>query len=230
MDYKKSVFIGNLNYRASEEDIKGFLEKAGPVLSVRIAVDRQANNQSKGFAVVEFVDTEGAKNACAMSGATFFDRMVRIGMAIEKQKDNNIRPRRNERMPDNKPAEPDEDVQEEQKEVEENQATDDTDAVTAAVNAAATSEETQARYERNDFSAAAAVTADLDANGRDELIKSLQWMCRVRPEETRMLLLQNPALAYTVLHSLLNEHAQEYGRQMPLTMQDFQNLAAKNTR
>ena len=57
-----NIYIGNLNYRVREEDLKQVMEEYGVVDSVKIIIDRETG-KSKGFAFVEMPnDAEGKKS------------------------------------------------------------------------------------------------------------------------------------------------------------------------
>ncbi|MDD4589062.1 MAG: RNA-binding protein [Parabacteroides sp.] len=57
-----NIYIGNLNYRVREDDLKQVMEAYGAVDSVKIIKDRETG-KSKGFGFVEMADDEAAKKA-----------------------------------------------------------------------------------------------------------------------------------------------------------------------
>lgn len=57
-----NIYIGNLNYRVREEDLKQVMEEYGVVDSVKIIIDRETG-KSKGFAFVEMPDNAAAQKA-----------------------------------------------------------------------------------------------------------------------------------------------------------------------
>ena len=57
-----NIYIGNLNYRVREEDLKQVMEEYGVVDSVKIIIDRETG-KSKGFAFVEMPNDEEEKRA-----------------------------------------------------------------------------------------------------------------------------------------------------------------------
>ncbi len=57
-----NIYIGNLNYRVREEDLKQVMEEYGVVDSVKIIKDRETG-RSKGFAFVEMADDASAQRA-----------------------------------------------------------------------------------------------------------------------------------------------------------------------
>ncbi len=57
-----NIYIGNLNYRVREDDLKQVMEEYGIVDSVKIVKDRETG-RSKGFAFVEMPNDSDAKRA-----------------------------------------------------------------------------------------------------------------------------------------------------------------------
>lgn len=57
-----NIYIGNLNYRVQEEDLKQVMEEYGVVDSVKIIKDRETG-RSKGFGFVEMANDDDAKKA-----------------------------------------------------------------------------------------------------------------------------------------------------------------------
>lgn len=57
-----NIYIGNLNYRVREDDLKQVMEEYGAVASVKIIKDRETG-KSKGFAFVEMEDDAAGKKA-----------------------------------------------------------------------------------------------------------------------------------------------------------------------
>lgn len=63
-----NIYVGNLNYRLRENDLKSEFEKYGTVESVRIIRDRETR-RSKGFGFVEVPnDEEAAKMLTELNG------------------------------------------------------------------------------------------------------------------------------------------------------------------
>jgi RNA recognition motif-containing protein len=57
-----SIYVGNLSYNATEEDIRQAFAPYGEVASVNIIMDRETG-RSRGFAFVEMPDGAEAKEA-----------------------------------------------------------------------------------------------------------------------------------------------------------------------
>lgn len=56
------IYVGNLSYEATEDDLRQAFEQYGNVSSVNIVKDRETG-QSRGFAFVEMPDDRQAKEA-----------------------------------------------------------------------------------------------------------------------------------------------------------------------
>uniref|UniRef100_A0A183C029 RRM domain-containing protein n=1 Tax=Globodera pallida TaxID=36090 RepID=A0A183C029_GLOPA len=76
-----SVYVGNIPYNATEEDIGNMFSSCGVVTNVRIVYDRETN-RPKGFGFCEFQDQQGAQNAVTnMNGAELYGRPLRVNIA-----------------------------------------------------------------------------------------------------------------------------------------------------
>ena len=81
----KKIYVGNLPWRATEQEIREFFEPFGEVLSVAIITDRETG-RSRGFGFVE-MDDDGADAAIAeANGKEFGGRPLRINEALEKRR------------------------------------------------------------------------------------------------------------------------------------------------
>src|SRR5215208_6241248 len=64
----KRIYVGNLSFQTTENDLTGLFEQTGAVESVSIITDRDTG-RSKGFAFVE-MDAESAEKAIAQFNGT----------------------------------------------------------------------------------------------------------------------------------------------------------------
>ncbi|RHJ80595.1 RNA-binding protein [Parabacteroides sp. AM08-6] len=79
-----NIYIGNLNYRVREDDLKQVMEEYGSVDSVKIIKDRETG-RSKGFAFVEMSDDAAAKKAIEeLNEAEFEGRQMVVKEARPK--------------------------------------------------------------------------------------------------------------------------------------------------
>ncbi len=89
-----TIYVGNLNYKIREEDLKDLFSDFGEVTSVKIVLD-QETGRSKGFAFVEMADDASANNAIGkLNETSFFDRNIIVNAARPKEK--SFKPRNNE--------------------------------------------------------------------------------------------------------------------------------------
>ena len=83
-----NIFIGNLDYGATEEQLRAAFSVYGTVDSCTIVVDRDTGN-SRGFAFVEMASSEQAQTAIsALDGSLLGDRKIRVNEARPKNDDN----------------------------------------------------------------------------------------------------------------------------------------------
>ena len=78
----KKLYVGNLPFSATEEQVKEFFGQFGQILSVKIIMDR-ATGRSRGFC---FVEMENADAAMAeLNGKEFGGRKLMINEARERE-------------------------------------------------------------------------------------------------------------------------------------------------
>jgi len=69
----KNIYVGNLDFQSTEDELRAAFEVYGQVGKVQIVTDRDTG-QRRGFAFVEMAnDAEGDKAIAALSGATLGD-------------------------------------------------------------------------------------------------------------------------------------------------------------
>jgi RNA recognition motif-containing protein len=80
----KKLYVGNLSYSTTEQDLKEAFAKIGEVLSCNLIVD-QTNGRSKGFGFVEMATDEDAEKAIStMNGSSFMNRTITVNEARPK--------------------------------------------------------------------------------------------------------------------------------------------------
>ena len=85
-----NIYVGNLSYKASEEELRQAFAAYGQVSSVAIIKDA-ATGQSRGFAFVEMPDnTEGQAAITGMNGKDLNGRPLKVNEARPREE----RPRR----------------------------------------------------------------------------------------------------------------------------------------
>jgi cold-inducible RNA-binding protein len=80
----KNIFVGNLDFAATESAVRAMFERYGTVDRVNLVTDRDTG-RSRGFAFVEMSNTEEADRAIAgLNGADFEGRALNVNEARPK--------------------------------------------------------------------------------------------------------------------------------------------------
>lgn len=80
----KNIFVGNLDFNATEDSIRSLFEAYGTVDKLDVITDRDTG-RSRGFAFVEMADTEAADRAiAALNGQVFNGRTLNVNEARPK--------------------------------------------------------------------------------------------------------------------------------------------------
>lgn len=83
MDSK--LYVGNLSYQTTEDDLRSLFEQAGTVTEVALIMDRETG-RSKGFGFVTMGDQAAAENAIRMfNGYSFGNRELKVNIARPKE-------------------------------------------------------------------------------------------------------------------------------------------------
>ena len=78
------LYVGNLKYEVTEEDLERLFKEFGEITSVKVIRDK-FTGRSKGFAFVEMANDEAAKNAInSLDGNDFEGRNIKINIARER--------------------------------------------------------------------------------------------------------------------------------------------------
>jgi RNA recognition motif-containing protein len=82
---EKKIYVGNISFKATEDDIRELFSKVGEVESVKIVTDVHTG-RAKGFGFVEMSSGEDAKKAIeALNGKIFMDRTLSVAEARPQQ-------------------------------------------------------------------------------------------------------------------------------------------------
>ncbi|MBI4822805.1 MAG: RNA-binding protein [Nitrospirae bacterium] len=85
------LYVGNVSYKVTEEELKELFSKAGEVVSVKLLTDA-ATGKLRGFGFVEMGSDSDAQKAITMYNKTaFMDRTLVVSEAKPQEK---RRPRR----------------------------------------------------------------------------------------------------------------------------------------
>jgi len=77
----KKLYVGNLSYNITEDEIKDAFAPFGEVQSVKIITDA-ATGRSKGFGFVEMANDEDADKAItSLNGTTVMERAINVSEA-----------------------------------------------------------------------------------------------------------------------------------------------------
>ena len=79
----KNIFVGNLDFKATEEGVRSLFERYGVVNSARIMTDRETG-RSRGFAFVEMADAEAETAINALNGTNLGGRALNVNEARPK--------------------------------------------------------------------------------------------------------------------------------------------------
>ena len=76
-----NIYVGNLPYETTENDLRQAFEAHGEVSSVQLIVDRYTG-KSRGFAFIEMSDDSAGQTAIdAVNGADFGGRQLKVTKA-----------------------------------------------------------------------------------------------------------------------------------------------------
>jgi len=79
------IYVGNLSYTTTEDELKELFAQAGTVASVALIKDRDTG-QSKGFAFVEMSNQAEAEKAIQMfNGKTLGSRELKVNLARPRE-------------------------------------------------------------------------------------------------------------------------------------------------
>lgn len=81
---RKTVFVGNLAFKANRDELRQLFERYGTVYSVRIMTDR-VTRRPRGFAFVEMDETAVAAAIKGLDGKEFYGRNLRVNEGSEQR-------------------------------------------------------------------------------------------------------------------------------------------------
>jgi RNA recognition motif-containing protein len=81
----KKIYVGNISFKATTDDIRELFSKQGEVESVNIITDPHTG-RPKGFGFVEMASEEDAQKAiAALNGSVFMERTLSVAEAKPQQ-------------------------------------------------------------------------------------------------------------------------------------------------
>jgi len=82
---ESKLYVGNLSYSTTEDDLKTLFAQAGTILSVALIKDRDSG-QSKGFGFVEMSSQVEAEKAVSMfNGFQLGERALKVNLARPRE-------------------------------------------------------------------------------------------------------------------------------------------------
>jgi len=76
----KDLYVGNISFNATEEDVLKLFSVAGRVKSIHMITDRKTG-QFKGCAYVKMADVDAKKVIATLDGALLIDRVISVSEA-----------------------------------------------------------------------------------------------------------------------------------------------------
>ena len=80
----KKLFIGNLPFTTTDEDLRNLFGSIGEVSSARVITDRQTE-RSRGFGFVEMESSLALKAIAELNDADYGGRNIRVSEANERE-------------------------------------------------------------------------------------------------------------------------------------------------
>lgn len=82
---ESKIYVGNLSYSTTEDDLRTLFSEAGTVVSVALIKDRDSG-QSKGFGFIEMSNQVEAEKAISMfNGKQVGDRELKVNLARPRE-------------------------------------------------------------------------------------------------------------------------------------------------
>jgi RNA recognition motif-containing protein len=78
-----TIYVGNLPFSATEDEVRGLFEKHGKVESVKLVTDRETS-RPRGFAFVDMAAGEAQTAIGQMNGFQLAGRPLRVNEAQER--------------------------------------------------------------------------------------------------------------------------------------------------
>ncbi|XP_043535736.1 RNA-binding protein 34 isoform X2 [Chiloscyllium plagiosum] len=82
-DHRRSIFLGNLSYDISEDEVREHFSECGAIESVRIVRDHESG-MGKGFGYVLFQNTDAVTLALKLNNSELKGRKLRVNHSLKK--------------------------------------------------------------------------------------------------------------------------------------------------
>ncbi|MGE4291476.1 MAG: RNA recognition motif domain-containing protein [Desulfovibrio sp.] len=80
----KNIYVGNLPWSSTENDVRAAFEAYGEVISVKLVEDRETG-RPRGFGFVEMDDNGAAEAISALNGKNFQGRDLKVNEAKPRE-------------------------------------------------------------------------------------------------------------------------------------------------
>lgn len=74
----RTVFVGGIPFKASEDSVRAVFERAGEIQSMKLPSDHLVKGKNKGIAFITYADQHSAQEAVKMDGQEFQGRNIRV--------------------------------------------------------------------------------------------------------------------------------------------------------
>lgn len=82
----KKLYVGNVSFQATEEDLRELFAKAGEVMSAKLITD-PATGRARGFGFIEMgSETEAQKAISMLNGTSFMERNLIVSEAKPQER------------------------------------------------------------------------------------------------------------------------------------------------
>jgi len=88
-EQNKAIFLGNLNFKTHEDDVRKAFERCGEIVDVRLVRD-SSTGIGKGFGYINFVVKDSVETALKLDGTEVCGRKVRVTRSLRKPKGNKV--------------------------------------------------------------------------------------------------------------------------------------------
>ncbi len=86
-----TIYVGNLSYRATEEDLREVFTDYGTIKRIVLPMDRESGRM-RGFAFVDMMEDAQEEAAITeLDGAEWMGRQLRVNKAKPREENNNFR-------------------------------------------------------------------------------------------------------------------------------------------
>ncbi len=76
----KKLYVGNLNFKTTDDDLRNLFGQYGEVISARVILDRDTG-RSKGFGFVEMQEADALTSIQNLNGFSFSGREITVNEA-----------------------------------------------------------------------------------------------------------------------------------------------------